>query len=92
MGPGLRQFTRMPRGASSAARERARERHHDADFRKRTSGLEAELQTAGQVHTPDGHARIAALEDEKLQSYQRRYEEYVQIGKGLADLLDGNSK
>ena len=82
----------MPRGASSAARERARERHHDADFRKRTSGLEAELQIAGQVHTPDGHARLAALEDEKLQSYQRRYEEYVQIGKGLTDLLAGNSK
>ena len=68
------------------------ERHHDADFRKRTSVLEAELQAAGQEHTPDGHARIAALEDEKLQSYQRRYEEYVQVGKKLTDLLDGNSR
>ena len=68
------------------------EHHHDADFRKRTSVLEAELQAAGQEHTPDGHARIAALEDEKLQSYQRRYEEYVQVGKGLTDLLEGSSK
>lgn len=66
--------------------------HHDADFRKRSSVLEAELQRAGQEHTPDGHARIAALEDEKLQSYQRRYEEYVQVGKKLTDLLDGNSR
>ena len=68
------------------------EHHHDAEFRKRTSVLEAELQAAGQEHAPDGHARIAALEDERLQSYQRRYEEYVQIGKGLTDLLEGNSK
>ncbi len=68
------------------------ERHHDADFRKRTSVLQAELEATGHEHTPDGHARVAVLEDEKLQSYQRRYEEYVQIGKGLMGLLDGNSK
>jgi hypothetical protein len=68
------------------------ERQHDADFRKRTSVLQAELEATGHEHTPDGHARIAALEGEKLQSYQRRYEEYVQIGKGLTGLLDGNSK
>ena len=49
------------------------EHHHDADFRKRTSVLEAELQAGGQEHTPDGHARIAALEDEKLQSYHKIY-------------------
>ena len=67
------------------------ESHHDVEFRKRTSVLEAELKAGGHEHSPDGHARIAALEDEKLQSYQRRYEEYVQVGKGLTDLLDGNS-
>ena len=67
------------------------ERHHDVEFRKRTSVLEAELKAGGHEHSPDGHARIAALEDEKLQSYQRRYEEYVQVGKGLTDLLDGYS-
>ena len=69
----------------------AGESHHDVEFRKRTSVLEAELKAGGHEHSPDGHARIAALEDEKLQSYQRRYEEYVQVGKGLTDLLDGNS-
>ena len=67
------------------------ESQHDAEFRKRTSVLEAELKAGGHEHSPDGHARIAALEDEKLQSYQRRYEEYVQVGKGLTDLLGVNS-
>ena len=68
------------------------ERQHDADFRKRTSVLQAELEATGHEHTPDGHARMAALEDEKLQSYQQRYEEYVLVGKGLTGLLDGNTE
>ena len=31
-------------------------------------------------------ARSSRLEDEKLQSYQQRYEEYVSVGKALTDL------
>lgn len=62
------------------------ERRHDADFRQRASALEAELDAAGEAGSPAGRARMAALDDEKLQAYQHRYEEYVRIGNGLAAL------
>ena len=62
------------------------ERRHDADFRQRSSALEAELDAAGEIGSPAGRARMAALDDEKLQAYQHRYEEYVRIGNGLAAL------
>ena len=65
------------------------ERRHDADFRQRASALEAELHAAGEAGLPAGRARIAALDDEKLQAYQHRYEEYVRIGNGLAALREG---
>ena len=38
---------------------------------------------AGEAKSPAGRARLAALDDEKLQTYQQRYEEYVRIGNGL---------
>ena len=63
------------------------ERRHDADFKQRTSALEAELQAAGAA-TPAGRTRLAALDDEKLQAYQQRYEEYVRVGNGLAALRE----
>ena len=34
----------------------------------------------------DVRAAVAAIEREKLERYQRRYEEYVRIGKALAAL------
>ncbi len=61
------------------------ERRHDVDFKQRTGRLEADLEAAGGV-TPAGRARLAALDDEKLQTYQQRYEEYVRIGNGLTAL------
>lgn len=63
------------------------ERRHDADFKERASGLEAELQAAGSPPSAI-RARLAALDDEKLQAYQQRYEEYVRIGNGLAALRE----
>ena len=65
------------------------ERAHDIRFRQRTSALEAELRKSGEVDTAAGRARLATLDDEKLQDYQRRYEEYVRVGKELAALADG---
>ena len=63
------------------------ERRHDADFKQRANALEAELRAAG--NTPAGvRARLSALDDEKLQAYQERYEEYVRIGNGLAALRE----
>ncbi len=63
------------------------EHRHDAEFKQRASVLEAELLDAGN-ETPAGRARLASLEDEKLQAYQRRYEEYVRIGNGLTALKE----
>ena len=63
------------------------ERRHDLEFKQRTSALEAELVAAG-GDTPAGRARLAALEDEKLQAYQQRYEEYVRVGNGLTALKE----
>ena len=65
------------------------ERRHDIEFKQRTSALEAELRDGDGVgSTPAGRARLAALEDEKLQAYQQRYEEYVRVGNGLTALKD----
>ena len=63
------------------------ERRHDVEFKQRTSALESELLDAGD-DTPAGRARLAALEDERLQTYQQRYEEYVRIGNGLTALKE----
>ena len=62
------------------------ERAHDIRFRQRTSDLETELRGSGEMDTAAGKARLAALDDEKLQDYQRRYEEYVRVGRELAAL------
>ena len=67
------------------------ERAHDIRFRQRASALEAELRGSGEVDTASGQARLAALDDEKLQDYQRRYEEYVRVGKALAALAEGSA-
>ena len=63
------------------------ERRHDVEFKQRASALEAELRAADGA-TPAGRDRLAALEDEKLQAYQQRYEEYVRIGNGLTALKE----
>lgn len=65
------------------------ERAHDIRYRQQASALEAELRGSGEAGTASGQARLAALDDEKLQDYQRRYEEYVRVGKALA-ALGGN--
>ncbi len=65
------------------------ERRHDTEYRERAAALEAELQAVdGDDAAIAARARVAALEDEKLQTYQRRYEEYVRVGKGLIALTD----
>ena len=63
------------------------ERRHDVEFKQRASALEAEL-LAADGDTVSARARLAALEDEKLQAYQQRYEEYVRIGNGLTALKE----
>jgi len=68
------------------------ERGHVAEYTHRTATLEAELETSGDQQSSSGRARLAALDDEKLQTYQQRYEEYIRIGNGLIALMDNSEK
>ena len=65
------------------------EQHHDTEYRERAAALEAELHAAsGGDAATVVRAKIGGLEDEKLQTYQRRYEEYVRVGNGLIALTE----
>jgi hypothetical protein len=53
------------------------EQAHDAAYKLKTA-------LAGQdADSPVGRARLDAVEREKLEQYQRRYEEYVRVAKAL---------
>jgi hypothetical protein len=53
---------------------------HDATYKLKTAEAEA------QTDTPEGRARLDAIEREKLGIYQRRYEEYIRVAKALQKL------
>jgi hypothetical protein len=54
----------------------------------KASSLQEELTRTGEVATPLGRARVAALEREKLERYQDRYQEYIRAAKALQALLE----
>jgi hypothetical protein len=56
------------------------ERTHDATYKMKTAAAEQD------VESPAGRARLDAIEREKLDLYQRRYEEYVRVAKALQNL------
>ncbi len=61
------------------------ERAHDATYKLKAAEVEARLQDA-----PDdalARARLESVEREKLDLYQRKYQEYVQVGKALQAFL-----
>ncbi len=60
------------------------ERAHDAEFKLKALTLEQEL--GDTMGTPYGRARRDAIEQEKLDRYQRRYEEYSRVAKALQNL------
>jgi hypothetical protein len=59
------------------------ERAHDAEYKLKAAVLEREL-AAGESAMV--RARLEAVEREKLDRYQRRYQEYVQVAKALQSL------
>jgi hypothetical protein len=61
------------------------ERSHDAEFKMKAWIAEHELTASG--GSPVMRARLDAVEREKLESYQRRYEEYIRIAKALQALI-----
>lgn len=62
------------------------ERTHDAEYKLKAGALEEELERRGEQTSPVGRARLQAIEREKLERYQRRYEEYIRTAKALASL------
>lgn len=64
------------------------ERTHDGEYALRAQTLEQELAAAGESATPVGRARMAALEREKLDRYQQRYQEYIRTARALQALQD----
>ena len=60
------------------------ERCHDAEYKLKAAVVEQEIATAGTSAVL--RARLDAVESEKLDLYQRRYQEYVRIAKALQAL------
>lgn len=59
------------------------ERQHDVDFKQRVAAAEQALEAAGSDAAEALQLRLAAVNQEKLQTYQERYEHYVHVGKAI---------
>lgn len=64
------------------------EKRQDAEHRARRLAVEAELGSAADAAAPSLRARLEALEREKIERYQRRYEEYVSLSRALKQLSE----
>jgi hypothetical protein len=60
---------------------------HDAEFALKAAQVQDEMDRAGQP-TPLLRTRLAAVEQQKLERYQQRYEEYIRTAKALAAFLE----
>ena len=60
------------------------EARHDTEYKLKAAVVEAELAASGGGAL--GRARLDAVEREKLDTYQRRYEEYARVSKALRAL------
>jgi hypothetical protein len=61
------------------------ERSHDADYKGRAALADQELAASG--GSPAARARLDSVEREKLELYQRRYQDYIQVAKALQGLI-----
>ena len=64
---------------------------HDAEFSVKAAEVHREIERAGQSveqAPPVLRARLAAIEQQKLERYQQRYEEYVKTAKALAAFVE----
>jgi hypothetical protein len=61
------------------------EKAHDATYKLKALVARRELDV--EAGSELGRARLEAVEGEKLDLYQRRYEEYVRVGKALQGLI-----
>jgi hypothetical protein len=60
------------------------ERLHDAEFKQKAAEVEQEITASG--GSAAARARLDTVEREKLDLYQRHYQEYVQVAKALQAL------
>ncbi len=60
------------------------ERAHDLEYKVRAAAAEQDL--ARDRESEAARGRLQAIEREKLERYQQRYEEYVRVSKALAAL------
>ena len=60
------------------------ERAHDAEYAVKTAQVQDEIDRAQGPASPLLRTRLAALEQQKLERYQQRYEEYIKTAKALA--------
>ena len=65
------------------------ERQHDLEYKERAAAAESALANADGEAAAALRARLAAVNQEKLQTYQDRYARYVRVGKAIAALDDG---
>jgi hypothetical protein len=61
------------------------ERAHDSEYKLKAAIAQHEI--AGGTVSPLLRAKVEAVEQEKLELYQRRYEEYVRVAKALQALI-----
>jgi hypothetical protein len=61
------------------------ERAHDASYKLKAAAIAQEIGAAGA--SPALRGRLEAIEQEKLDLYQRRYSDYVRIAKALQTLI-----
>jgi len=64
------------------------ERAHDAEFSLKAAQVEDDIARAGGPPSALARTRLAALEQQKLEVYQRRYEKYIKTAKALAALME----
>lgn len=60
------------------------ERAHDAEYAVKTAQVQDEIDRTQGPASPLLRTRLAALEQQKLERYQQRYEEYIKTAKALA--------
>jgi hypothetical protein len=60
---------------------------HDTEYKLEAAAVEAELAASGAPIDHLARARLAAIDREKLERYQRRYEEYTRVSKALQTLM-----
>jgi hypothetical protein len=61
------------------------ERTHDGEYKLRAAAAQEELGDRATSHY--GRSRLEAIEREKLERYQQRYEEYTRVSKALQTLM-----